>query len=93
MTEWVLKLPDELAQRARNAGLLSDSAIQRLLEDAMRREAGRKLLEAAQQIQTHVQAAGIAPMSDEEIVAEVKAVRAEQRARLNQTLNNPQDSQ
>ena len=39
MTEWVLKLPDELAQRARSAGLLSDSAIQRLLEDAMRREA------------------------------------------------------
>ncbi len=40
MTEWVLRLPDELAHRARNAGLLSDSAIQRLLEDAMRREAG-----------------------------------------------------
>jgi hypothetical protein len=39
MTEWVLRLPDELAQRAMNAGLLSDSAIQRLLEDAMRREA------------------------------------------------------
>ena len=39
MTEWVLKLPDELAQRAMNAGLLSDSSIQRLLEDAMRREA------------------------------------------------------
>jgi hypothetical protein len=28
-----------------------------------------------------IQAAGIAPMSDEEIVAEVKAVRAERRAR------------
>lgn len=40
MTEWVLRLPDELAQRARNAGLLSDSAIQRLLEDAMRGQAG-----------------------------------------------------
>lgn len=39
MAELVVKLPDELAQRARNAGLLSDSAIQRLLEEAMRREA------------------------------------------------------
>lgn len=76
MTELVVTLPDDLAQRARSAGLLSDSAIQRLLEDAMRREAGRKLLAIAERIQ----AAGIPPMSDEEIVAEVKAVRAERRA-------------
>ena len=76
MTELVVKLPDELAQRARIAGLLSDSAIQRLLEEAMRRGAGVKLLAVAGQ----VHAAGIEPMSDEEIVAEVKAVRAELRA-------------
>ena len=49
MTELVVKLPDELAQRARSAGLLSDSAIARLLEEAMRREAGRKLLAVAGQ--------------------------------------------
>jgi hypothetical protein len=36
----MLNLPDELAQRARNAGLLSDSAIQRPLEDATHRQAG-----------------------------------------------------
>jgi len=42
----------------------------------MRREAGRKLLAIAGRIQ----AAGIPPMSDEEIVAEVKAARAERRA-------------
>jgi cytochrome P450 len=77
MTELVVKLPDELAQRARRAGLLSDSAIQRLLEEAIRREAGRQLLATA----AKVQAAGIPPMSDEEIVTEVKAARAEQRAR------------
>ena len=77
MTELVVNLPDELAQRARNAGLLSDSAIQRLLEEAIRREAGRKLLAIAER----VHAAGVEPMSDEEIVAEVKAVRAERRAR------------
>lgn len=77
MTELVVKLPDELARRAKNAGLLTDGAIQRLLEEAMRREAGRKLLAIAER----VHAAGIAPMSDEEIVAEVKAVRAERRAR------------
>jgi len=77
MTTIEIQLPDELAQRAKSAGLLSDSAIQQLLEDAMRREAGRRLLEVAGQLQS----AGIAPMSDEEIIAEVKAVRAERRAR------------
>lgn len=76
MTELVVRLPDELAQRARNAGLLTDEAIQRLLEEAMRREAGHKLLAVAER----VHAAGIEPMSDEEMVAEVKAVRAERRA-------------
>lgn len=77
MTELVVKLPDELAQRAKNAGLLSDSVIQRLLEEAMRREAGRKLLEVARR----VQAANIPPMTMDEIQAEVDAVRAERRAR------------
>lgn len=77
MTELVVKLPDELAKRAQRLGLLSDTAIQRLLEDAMRREAGRQLLQSVERIQ----AAGILPMSDEEIVSEVKAVRAERRAR------------
>jgi hypothetical protein len=73
MTELVIRLPDDLAQRAKQAGLLSDSAIQELLEEAMRRQAGRRLLNVAQRIQ----AAGIEPMSMEEIDAEVKAVRAE----------------
>ena len=77
MTELTIKLPDELAQRAEQAGLLSDSAIQGLLEEAMRRQAGRRLLEIAESIQ----AAGIEAMSMEEIDAEVKAVRAERRAR------------
>lgn len=77
MTELLLTLPDDLARRARSAGLLTDSAIQRLLEEAVRREAGRRLLQVADQLQ----AAGVPPMSDDEIVAEVKAVRAERRAR------------
>jgi len=77
MTELLVRLPDELAQRARSAGLLSDSAIQELLEDAMRRQAGRRLLDVAERLH----AARIPPMSMEEIDAEVKAVRAEGRAR------------
>jgi hypothetical protein len=77
MTDVVVKLPDELAVRAKNAGLLSDTAIQRLLEEAMRRQAGQSLLRVAEQLH----AAGIEPMTDEEIVAEVKAARAERRER------------
>ncbi|MCI4429082.1 MAG: hypothetical protein JHC40_07945 [Burkholderiales bacterium] len=77
MTELVVQLPDELARRARSAGLLTDSAIQRLLEEAMRREAGRRLLHVAERLH----AAGVEPMSEEEIVAEVKAARAERGAR------------
>ena len=77
MTELMVKLPDELAQRAKSAGLLTDSAIQRLLEEAMRREAGRRLLQVAERLH----GAGVEPMSEDEIVAEVKAARAERRAR------------
>lgn len=83
MTELVVTLPDELAQRAKYAGLLSDSAIQQLLEEAMRRDAGRELLAVADR----VRAAGIAPMSMQEINAEVKAVRATRRAAKSQGPN------
>lgn len=84
MTELVVNLPDDLAQRAKDAGLLTDSAIQRLLEEAMRRDAGRRLMQVAERLH----AAGIEPMSDEEIVAEVKAARAERRAREAQGPNS-----
>lgn len=76
MAELLVKLPDELAQRAKDAGLLSDRAIQRLLEEAIRLEARRELLAIAERMH----AAGIKPMRDEEIVADVKAVGAERRA-------------
>ena len=80
MTDLVVKLPDELAQRARSAGLLTDMAIQRLLEEAMRHDAGRRLLQVAETLH----AAGLEPMSEEDIVAEVRAARAERRGQLSQ---------
>jgi hypothetical protein len=61
ITELVVRLPDDLAERAKKAGLLADGAIQRLLEDTMRREAGRRLLQVAGRLH----AAGVPPMSDE----------------------------
>jgi len=78
MTTIEIELPDEVAQRAKIAGLLSATAIRQLLEDALRRRAGRALLAAARELQD----AGIPPMSLQEINAEVKAFRAERRARL-----------
>lgn len=77
MTELVIRLPDDLAQRAREAGLLSDRAIQQLLEDAMRRQAGHRLLEVTRQIH----AADIEPMSMDEISEEVRAARSQRRVR------------
>lgn len=79
MTTIEIMLPDELAQRAKSVGLLSDGAIQLLLEDAIRRRAGRALLDVARRLQE----AGVAPLSMEGIDAEVKAYRVERRARDN----------
>jgi ribosomal 50S subunit-associated protein YjgA (DUF615 family) len=77
MTELVITLPDDLAERARKQGLLTDEAIGQLLEQAVRRAAGRKLIEIAERLQT----ASLPPMSEEEIVQLVREVRAERRAR------------
>ena len=77
MAELVITLPDDLAERARKQGLLTDEVIRQLLEHAVRRAAGRKLLEIAERLQ----AANLPPMSEEEVVQLVREVRAERRAR------------
>lgn len=78
MTTVQLTLPDTLVREAREAGLLTPQAMERLLLDALRRrEAAGRLLEIADRVAE----AGIPPMSMEEINAEVKAARAERRER------------
>lgn len=78
MTTIQIDLPDATAQAAREAGLLTPQALDRLLSDALkRRQAANALLSIADR----VAAAGIEPMSMEEINAEVKAARAERRQR------------
>lgn len=77
MTELKLTLPDALAREAREAGLLTAKAIEAMLRDAMRRKAARAFLANAER----VAAAGIAPMTDEEIQSEVEAVRKARRTR------------
>ncbi len=78
MTTIQIELPDATARAARDAGLLTPQALERLINDALRRkQAADSLLSVADR----VAAAGIAPMSMEEINAEVKAARAERKQR------------
>jgi len=78
MTKIQIELPEATAKAAREAGLLTPQALDRLLTDAIRRQ---QAADALLSIADRVAEAGIAPMSMEEIDAEVKAVRAERRRR------------
>ena len=76
MTTISIELPEATAQAARAAGLLTPQALDRLLTDALRRQHAADALLA---VADRVAEAGIAPMSDDEINAEVKASRAERK--------------
>ncbi|MGQ0710132.1 MAG: hypothetical protein ACT4NV_10320 [Rhodoferax sp.] len=75
--ELKLNLPDRLAQDAAQMGLLEPESLQSLLREAVRSRRVTQLAEARKR----VLAAGIAPLSLEEIQEEVDAVRAERRNR------------
>ena len=72
-----LNLPDEIAQRARDAGLLTVDAVQSLLEEALRRAAGRNLLSMAERLH----AANIAPLDETQVDDLIQATRADRKAR------------
>lgn len=73
--ELKLNLPDRLAQDAAQMGLLDPDSLQTLLREAVRNRRIAQLALARQRIAE----AGIAPISLEEIQAEVDAYRAERR--------------
>jgi hypothetical protein len=74
MTRIQMDLPDLIAQDAQAAGLLTPQALERLLSNALARQRAANYLMS---IADEVTAAGIPPMSMEEITAEVKATREE----------------
>ncbi|MBK7768334.1 MAG: hypothetical protein IPI44_21215 [Sulfuritalea sp.] len=74
--ELKLNLPDRLAQDAAQMGLLEPDSLQTLLREAVR---GRRIAQLAE-ARKRVAAAGIPPMSLDEIQAEVDAHRAELRS-------------
>lgn len=78
MTMIQIELPDATAHAAREAGLLTPQALDRLLTDALRR---RQAADSLLSIVDRVAGAGIEPMSMEEINAEVDDARAERRLR------------
>ena len=78
MTKVQIELSDATARAAREAGLLTSEALERLLTEAIRR---RQPADALLAIAERVVEAGIEPMSMEEVDGEVKAVRAERRQR------------
>ena len=74
--ELTLNLPDELANKAQAAGLLNSEAIEKLLREQLRKQAGEEL----RVMLNKAGASSALPMSEDEIQAEVEAYRAERRA-------------
>ncbi|MFG6431650.1 hypothetical protein [Roseateles sp. LYH14W] len=75
MTTIQITLPDALAQEAAQAGLLSPQKMERILREQLRAER----LERMQAARTALAAEPLAPMTPEEVGAEIEAYRAEQR--------------
>ena len=76
MTQMILNLPDEFAERAQTAGLLNEQTIVRLIDAELRRRtAGERLLAKMQRLRKDDQP----PLTEEEIAAEITAVRAAKR--------------
>jgi len=76
MTQVTIELPDQLAEQARKEGLLSPAAVQRLIEEAIRLQAGRRFLQTLDRL-----AAAEPRLTPEEIQAEIDAARRERRQR------------
>lgn len=75
MTTVQIQLPDELAQDAQAAGLLAPEAIERLLREQLRKQAG----EALRDMWAHMPDEELTPEIEQMIDEEVQAVRAERR--------------
>jgi hypothetical protein len=73
MTELLIKLPDQLAQEALRAGLLSETGIERIVIAALRTDRIDRMSQAFDILEANP----IPAMSPDEIQAEIDAYRAE----------------
>jgi len=77
MTTVQITLPDQLAQEAERAGLLSSESLEELLRRQLKAKAAEQLF-AAMDKMSAVEA--VPCMSPEQVAEEIKAMRAEKRA-------------
>jgi hypothetical protein len=77
MTTVQINLPDELARDAQAAGLLTPEALEQILREQLRKRAGEEL----RAMWKRMPAEELTPEIEQEIVEEVRAVRAERRKR------------
>ena len=75
--ELTLNLPDELAQRAQSAGLLTPEAIESMLREQLKKQSGGDL----RALWARTPREEITPEIEQEIVEEVRSARAERRKR------------
>jgi hypothetical protein len=78
MTTVEITLPDQLAEEARSAGLLSGPELEKWLRDQLRVQRKRQLFEAMDRMSAVDEPAAMTP---EEVADEIAAMRAERRAR------------
>jgi predicted transcriptional regulator len=85
MTIVQIELPDDLAKKAQDLGVLSNANIQEIIEAAVRREAGRKLMDDTPLSADYPIKDDGTPMNEDELMdlinEEVRIVRAENRAK------------
>ncbi len=77
MTEVIMTIPDNLAQEALAAGLLTPQALEAMLRETLRKQRVDELFTAMGKMA----AVDVPPMTEAEIQAEIEAARAERRAR------------
>ena len=70
-----LNLPDDLAQKAQRAGLLTPEAMEAMLREQLRKQAGETL----RSIWARLPREDLTPEIEREIVAKVRSVRVAQR--------------
>lgn len=75
MTTVQITLPDELAQKAASAGLLSAEAMEAMLREQLRRQAA----DALRALWERKPAEELTPKIEQEIVDDVRAARAARR--------------
>lgn len=78
MTTVRINLPDQLAQEAKQAGLLSEPALEKLLREQLQARRQDGFFTALERME---QTPEPPAMSPEEVAGEIRAMRAERRAK------------